>query len=243
MLRKVIRIDEAKCDGCGDCVPSCHEGAIEIVDGKARLVSDRFCDGLGDCLGECPQGAITLETREAEAYDDDAVRARMRARAQTRTPAPVQGGCPGSAARALHPSATAPVASADAADAVGQLGHWPVQLRLLHPGAPYLEGSDMVLCADCVPLAYPDFHRDYLRDRTVAVSCPKLDDLPEAVERLEAIFASARPRRVTVTRMIVPCCGGLAEAARVARERAGVHMPIEIHTIDPRGRRVQVQEI
>lgn len=238
MLRKIIRIDDELCDGCGECVTACHESAIEIVDGKARLVSDRYCDGLGDCLGECPQGAIHMETREAAAYDDDAVKARLRA--QHAAPATsTSGGCPGSAARTLARH-TLPV---DDISVPGHLGHWPVQLRLLHPEAPYLAESDMVLCADCVPFAYPDFHRDYLRDRTVAVSCPKLDDLAEAVDRLTAIFENSRPRRVTVARMIVPCCGGIAEAARVARERAGVDMPIEIHTIDPRGSRVQVESI
>ena len=239
MLRQVIRIDEEKCDGCALCVPACHEGAIEIVDGKARLVSDRYCDGLGDCLGECPQGAITMETVDTVAYDEQAVLARL---AQMEAPSvsapePSVRGCPGSAARALE-RGSAPERAHDRAatlDAPCELTHWPVQLRLLHPAAPYLAGSDMVLCADCVPFAYPDFHRDYLRERTVAVSCPKLDDLHEAVERLEAILTHSRPRRVTVARMMVPCCGGIAEAARVARERAGVDVPIEIHTIDPHG--------
>lgn len=239
MLRKVIRIDEEKCDGCGECVPACHEGAIEIVDGKARLVSDRYCDGLGDCLGECPQGAITLETRDTEAYDDDAVKARLAAR-DVGVVAAASTGCPGAAARALANDRSP---AAPAADAPSRLGHWPVQLRLLHPQAPYLEESDLVLCADCVPLATPNFHRDYLDGRTVALSCPKLDDLHEAVERLEAIFTHARPRRLTVTRMVVPCCGGLAEAARIARDRTGASTPIEVHTIDPQGRRVQVASL
>ena len=221
MLRKVIVIDEERCDGCGECVPACHEGAIEIVDGKAKLVSDRYCDGLGDCLGHCPQDAIHLEMREAAAYDDDAVKARLAAKVRS---------CPGSA-----PAAFASTPVEESAPSPSRLGHWPVQLRLLHPAAPYLAGSDMVLCADCVPFAYPDFHRDYLHERTVAVSCPKLDDLGEAVERLAAIFASSRPRRVTVLRMVVPCCGGLAEAARIARAKAGVDVPIEIHTIDMQG--------
>ena len=248
MLRKVIRIDEEKCDGCGQCVPACHEGAIEIVDGKAKLVSDRYCDGLGDCLGECPRDAITLETREAEDYDEAAVQARIAARgragtgnpATTAPPSRSGGGCPGSAQRELRPLAAAP--DAPAARAESQLGHWPVQLRLLHPAAPYLAGSDLVLCADCVPLAHPDFHRDYLRGRTVAMGCPKLDDLPEMVDRLAAIFAHSRPRRVTVTRMVVPCCGGIAQAAVLAREKAGVDLPIEVHTIDPHGRVVEAVE-
>lgn len=228
MLRQVIRIDHEKCDGCGECVPACHEGAIAVVDGKARLIGDRYCDGLGDCLGECPQGAITLEMREAEAFDEVAVEAlRHRSAAE-----PAACACPGTAARTLERE-PAPDRVPDRAAC--RLGHWPVQLRLLNPAAPFLAGADLVLCADCVPFAYPDLHRDYLADRAVAVSCPKLDDLHEAVERLQGIFAAARPRRVTVLRMVVPCCGGLAEAARMARDRAGADVPIEVHTIDPRG--------
>ncbi len=228
MLRQVIRIDHEKCDGCGDCVPACHEGAIAVVDGKARLIGDRYCDGLGDCLGECPRGAITLETRETEAFDAAAVEElQHRAGAE-----PAACACPGTAARTLE-RASVPAQVPDRAAC--RLGHWPVQLRLLNPGSPFLADSDLVLCADCVPFAYPDLHRDYLADRAVAVSCPKLDDLHEAVDRLQAIFAGARPRRVTVLRMVVPCCGGLAEAARVARDRAGADVPIEVHTIDPRG--------
>ena len=237
MLRNVIRIDQEKCDGCGDCVSACHEAAIVIVDGKAQLVGDRYCDGLGDCLGECPQGAITMEMRETEDYDEVAVRARIAAR--TPLAAPCAGSCPGSAPRDLR-AQSRPEARAEASThTTGELGHWPVQLRLLHPASDALAGSDLVLCADCVPFAYPDFHRDYLRDRAVAVGCPKLDELPDMIDRLTAIFGHARPRRVTVARMIVPCCGGIAQAAQVARARAGVELPIEIHTIDPQGRVVE----
>lgn len=238
MLRNVIQIDAEKCDGCGDCVSSCHEGAIVIVDGKARLVSDRYCDGLGDCLGECPQGAITMELREAENYDEVAVQARLAEQAQPASSC-AGGGCQGSAPRDLRAPADTATASPVTPNAPSELQHWPVQLRLLHPAAASLVDCDLVLCADCVPFAYPDFHRDYLRDRSVAVGCPKLDDLPDMVDRLTAIFGHARPRSVTVARMIVPCCGGIAQAAQVARARAGVDLPIEIHTIDPQGQVVE----
>ncbi|HKK71656.1 MAG TPA: 4Fe-4S binding protein [Candidatus Krumholzibacteria bacterium] len=236
MLRQVIRIDEEACDGCGECVPACHEGAIEIIDGKARLVDDRFCDGLGDCLGECPQGAITLETRDAVAFDEAAVAARV----STRPFAPAPCACPGTAAQELERE-PAPGRGSDRV--TSQLGQWPVQLRLLNPAAPYLADSELLLCADCVPFAVPDFHADYLRERTVAVSCPKLDDLPEIATRLAAILAQARPRKVVVARMTVPCCGGLLEAARAARTRVGSDVPIEVHTLDPRGERVETSRL
>lgn len=244
MLRKVILIDEDRCDGCGDCVTACHEGAIAIIDGKARLVSDRYCDGLGDCLGECPQGAITLELREADDYDEVAVRARMAERAAAASPCS-SGGCPSSAPRDLRPASGPSTVEGPLTteSSPAELRHWPVQLRLLHPAAECLAGCDLVLCADCVPFAYPDFHRDYLRDRSVAVGCPKLDDGTDMVDRLTAIFGHARPRSVTVARMIVPCCGGLAQAALLARERAGVDLPIEIHTIDPQGRLVEERRV
>lgn len=233
MKRKIIEIDPELCDGCGECVPSCHEGAIEIVDGKARLMSDRLCDGLGDCLGECPQGAITMVEREAEDYDERLVQARRHGL----TEAPVSAGCPGAAARAMARPVPVPTADTGAAPAA-RLGHWPVQLRLLHPQAEFLAGSDLLLCADCVPFAYPDFHRRFLDGRTVAVSCPKLDPGAEGVERLAAIFAHARPRRVVVARMTVPCCGGLVQMAELARERAGVDLPIEVEIITPQGERL-----
>ena len=243
MLRKIIQIDDRLCDGCGDCVPSCHEGAIEIIDGKAKLVADRYCDGFGDCLGECPQGAITMIEREAEAYDDDAVQQRMRELAPpTPAPAPSFGGCPGSAERSLARPTAAPRSpqspGASTLDSASQLAHWPVQIQLLHPGAPFLAGADLVLAADCVPVAYAGFHERYLKDHAVAIGCPKLDDITDMVERLTAIFAESRPRSVTVVRMEVPCCGGIAQAAQVARERAGVDIPLHFDVIGVRGDRL-----
>jgi NAD-dependent dihydropyrimidine dehydrogenase PreA subunit len=229
--RRIVAIDRDLCDGCGDCVPSCHEGAIRIVDGKAVLADDRLCDGLGDCLGECPRDAITIVEREAEDYDEALVRAQKSA-AQV----PVHAGCPGSAARPLAGSPAG--ASTPPRSPGARLGHWPVQLRLLHPAAPFLAGSDLLLCADCVPFAYPDFHRHFLDGRCVAVSCPKLDAADEGVERLAAIFAQARPRRVVVARMTVPCCGGLVRMAELARERANVDLPIEVEVITPDGVRL-----
>lgn len=250
MKRSIIRIDEAKCDGCGLCVKACHEGALTIVDGKARMVSESYCDGLGACIGPCPQGAITIETREAAAFDEVAVAKRQQELGivpePAHQPAPAMthaphhghgGGCPGSMMRSFRPVAAAPApgSAVTTQPPASQLNHWPIQLRLLSPGAPYLTGADLLLCADCAPFTIPDFHARYLDGRCVAVSCPKLDDLEEAIERLAAIIAHAQPRRITVLRMEVPCCGGLAMTALKARELAGVPVPIEIHVAGVRG--------
>lgn len=245
-LRKVIEIDEAKCDGCGKCVDACHEGAIALVGGKARLVSDVYCDGLGACVGDCPQGAITIVEREAAAFDDAAVARRQAAMAQ----APARhgpahgGGCPGSALRTL------PVVPAAAPPAPGPLGgrspageepapsmlrHWPVQLRLVPPHAPFLKDADLVVCADCVPFAVPDFHARYLRDRAVLVGCPKLDDLALYAEKLSRMLHEARPSRLTVLRMEVPCCAGIADAALRAAAEPGMAFPVEVHVVGIRG--------
>jgi ferredoxin len=282
MLRNIITIDEDKCDGCGLCVKGCHEGALAIIDGKAKLVSDTYCDGLGACLGECPQGAITITQREAKAFDEAAVEQRQRelglpvgvhnappAAAPAHHEHGHSGGCPGSAMRSFAPLAPpratvtpathghthaagspcgcpgsaaqnlAPQTPATAAPRAGmtesQLGHWPVQLRLLNPAAPFLHDADLLLCADCAPFTIPDFHSRYLTGRAVAIGCPKLDQMGESIERLAAIIAEAKPRRITVLRMEVPCCGGLAQAAFKARELAGVNVPIDVHVAGIRG--------
>ena len=233
MIRNVIRIEEDKCDGCGICATACMEGAIAIVDGKARLVSETYCDGLGGCIGECPRGAITIEARDAAAFDEKAVAQRSR-------PSPVPDvlpcGCPGThvqaiaATPAVHACCDAPVA-----EPVSCLGNWPVQLRLVPPTAPFLQGADLVVCADCVPFAVPDFHSRYLAGRVVLVGCPKLDDLASDQKKLTAILGVARPRRVTVLRMEVPCCAGIAQAVLAARDEAIPGLPVEVHTIGIRG--------
>ncbi len=258
MRRTIIRIDEDKCDGCGDCVRACHEGAIRLIDGKARLVSETYCDGLGACLGECPQGAISMEQREAEGFvgpapgspatvaanppavPGDVARAAF-ARAMDQAPVAHGGhshggGCPGSALRDLRPdraaAATAPTVPASAEiPAVSHLSHWPVQLMLVPPGAPFLKGADLVVCADCVPFAVPDFHARYLQGRSIVVGCPKLDDLPHYHEKLAAIVAAAGPRSLTVVRMEVPCCGGIVRALVDARNSSAPGLPVEVHTV------------
>ncbi|MFH2055693.1 MAG: 4Fe-4S binding protein [bacterium] len=234
-VRKIITIDEEKCDGCGLCVPACHEGAIEIIDGKARLKDEVLCDGLGDCLGECPQGAILVEEREAPEYDEIAVQQNLQQpKVVPATPPPQStSGCPGAAMRSLQqPSRVAPPPTASLQS---QLGHWPVQLMLVPPHAPFLRGAELLICADCVPFAVPDFHSRYLAGRAVLVGCPKLDDLQHYAEKLKEIFALAQPASVTVLKMEVPCCNGIAQAALWALEQSGSELAAEVHTIGIRG--------
>jgi len=251
MLRKIVKIDESKCNGCGLCVPNCVEGALQIIDGKARLVSEVYCDGLGACLGHCPQGAITVEEREAEAFDDEAVKKlaekKHRAAKQAALHAPhahscpgatVRSfGCPGSAVRDLGQGRARSDASAqeDAAKADSALTHWPVQLRLVPPFAPFLKGAHLLISADCVPFAVADFHKRFLAGRVVLVGCPKFDDVAYYAEKLTAILAEADPASLTVLRMEVPCCGGIVAAAVEARDSARPELPVTVVTVGVAG--------
>ncbi len=235
--RKVIRIDEGKCDGCGECVSGCAEGAIVLIDGKARLVSEIYCDGLGACLGQCPQGAIAMEEREAEAFDEARTRehlARLRDRKVAPGPLPLAGvapQCPGSMARSLSRQ---PAVSRDG-DEVGpqpsELTNWPIQLTLVPPSAPCFRGADLLLVADCVPFACADFHQRFLRRRPVIIGCPKLDQADFYVEKLAEIVRMAKPRSLSVIHMEVPCCSGLTRIAQYAIGMAESDIPLTDVTV------------
>ena len=233
-MRKVVRIDEDKCDGCGLCVPSCAEGAIRIIDGKARLVADNLCDGLGNCLGTCPRDAITIEERPAEAFDEQAVRRHKRELAPAEDDK-LPCGCPGTMARKLNGADAAPPARARSVAAASRLGHWPVQLALVPVGGEMWHHADVLIAADCVAFAVPDFHERLLAGRSLAVACPKLDDAEAHVEELARIFAANDIRSVTVARMEVPCCGGLVRVLQAAMERAGRNLPLNVVTIAATG--------
>ena len=226
IMRKIVLIDEEKCDGCGDCVPSCHEGAIRIVDGKARLVSDIYCDGLGACLGVCPRGAISIVERQAAPFDEAATQQHVAQLQAAPQPALPQG-CPGAAARELPVLQAAPTPCSDSGpESTSALGNWPVQLHLAPPQAPFLQGADLLLAADCVPFAYADFHGRLLRGRPVLVGCPKLDDGQAYVEKLAAMLRLNAPASLTVVHMEVPCCLGLMQIVQAALQRSSADVPL-----------------
>jgi len=253
-IREMVKIDEDKCDGCGLCVPSCAEGAIQIVDGKARLVADNLCDGLGACLGDCPRGAITIEKREADDFDEVAVSDRLkqigREPAGHSHPAPLAGGCPSAQVKSFAaPSHGGGCPSArlmnfskqeeTSADAGGQrpseLRQWPVLLNLVPPTAPFLAGKEVLLSADCAPFAYADFHKDILKGRSVVVGCPKFDDAQLYIEKLSAMIKAGGITKIVVAHMEVPCCSGLIAIAKQAIEKSGVDMPLETIKIGIQG--------
>jgi ferredoxin len=233
VTRKIVRIDEEKCDGCGACVPSCAEGALQIVNGKAKLVSEVYCDGLGACLGECPRGAITIEEREAEGFDEEAARQHLEDESEAREGLPC--GCASSTVAEFDRHSETCAAPIDALAQPSVLGHWPVQLTLVPAGAPFLKEADLLLAADCVPFAYGSFHRDFLKDRALLVACPKLDDFEAHLTKLTRVLQESRPRSLTVVHMEVPCCSGLVSMARRALGACGNNIPLREITISARG--------
>ncbi len=227
MKRKIIRIDQEKCNGCGACAAACHEGAIEMVEGKAVLTREDYCDGLGDCLPACPTGAITFEEREAPAYDEAAVN---RAKTQ-KSAAPAMGGCPGSRAQAIRRE-PAPVQSAPASS---QLSQWPVQIKLAPVNAPYFQNANLLIAADCTAYAYGNFHQDFICGHVVLIGCPKLDE-GDYAEKLTRIIGENDIKSVTIARMEVPCCGGLENAVKRALQASGKFIPWQVKVISTDGR-------
>jgi len=237
--RKIVKIDEEKCNGCGLCIPNCAEGALQIVDGKAKLITDKFCDGLGACLGHCPEDAITVIEREAEKFDEKAVEAFIHQKEETQPqpqpqPTPVFTGCPSS--RAMQFKAPEPKTdSVLSTPSVSQLTQWPVQLKLGPVNAPYFQDADLLIAADCVPFAYPDFHRDFLKGKAVVVGCPKLDDIQSYKEKLTLIFKTNSIKSVTVPYMEVPCCFGLVKVTEDAIAASGKNILLKKVKIGIRG--------
>jgi ferredoxin len=234
MKRKIIRIDQEKCDGCGMCVPSCAEGAIQIVAGKAQLLADKFCDGLGACLGECPQGALIVEEREAEVFEGPAPGASHPA---PPAPAPEAFVCPGSRTQQFQREGAAPDAAPSA------LSHWPVKLRLVAPKAPFFKDARLLVAADCAPFAAGDFHSKYLPGSAVVCGCPKFDDLDEHVAKLATILKENEIKEITIVNMEVPCCFGLVEIVRRALSASGKRLPVNICTLGATGQVVQQQKV
>ncbi|NCA83745.1 MAG: ferredoxin [Opitutae bacterium] len=230
MKRKIVSIDEALCNGCGLCVSACHEGAIQLVNGKAKLISDSYCDGLGDCLPACPVDAIKIVERDAAEYDEAAVAAR-----QAAPKPPLPCGCPGQMAKSIAPKAAGAAPATPTADAsVTQLTNWPVQIKLVNVHAPYLQNAALLVAADCTAFAYADIHRRFMRNKVTLIGCPKLDD-GDYAEKLTAILQANEIKSVTVLRMEVPCCGGIATAVQCALQASGKMIPWQVVTISTDG--------
>jgi len=234
MIRKIIHIDEEKCNGCGACAAACHEGAIGMINGKAKLMRDDYCDGLGDCLPACPTGAITFVEREAAAYDEAAVLKNKRENPQ-REEKPLPCGCPGTQAKPIVHSGQYRDAGPASGEAPSRLGQWPVQIKLLPVNAPYLSGAKLLIAADCTAYAYASFHEKFMKGRITLVGCPKLDNVDYS-EKLTEILRNNDIRSVTVVRMEVPCCGGLEHAAKKALQDSGKFIPWQVVTISTDGR-------
>jgi ferredoxin len=267
--RKIIKIDEEKCNGCGQCIPNCPEGAIQIIDGKARLISDLFCDGLGACIGYCPQGAITIEEREANGYDEKKVMENvvkqgknvikahlehLKAHNQSELlkqaieylkeknieiPTLGEGGCPGSKIMDLRKKEGLINKEVAVSERISQLENWPVQIKLVSPLAPYLNGADLLIAADCVPFAYAHFHQDLLKGKVLLVGCPKLDDLQLYQEKISQIVKNNQIKSITYMHMEVPCCFGLIGVIKQAISASGRDIPFQEITISIKGERLK----
>ncbi|SHE98060.1 4Fe-4S binding protein [Alkalibacter saccharofermentans] len=233
MKRTVIKIDEEKCVGCGLCVSACHQEALQIIDGKARLISDTYCDGLGKCMPKCPTGAMTLEEREAKAFGNTT-------QSKPTSPKVSSGGCPGSRIQSFDSADNMPKTENQALSQrpVSQLRQWPVQIQLVPPNAPYLEGSHLLIAADCTAFAYANIHEDYMKNKVTIIGCPKLDSADYS-ERLTEIFKHNDIKSVTVLRMSVPCCGGITHAAVTAMKNADVMVPWQVVTVGTDGKIIE----
>ncbi|MDD4690432.1 MAG: 4Fe-4S binding protein [Eubacteriales bacterium] len=228
MIRKIITIDEGKCNGCGACADACHEGAIAMVDGKAKLMREDYCDGLGDCLPACPMNAISFEEREAPAYDEAAVKASK----EKKSPEKLPCGCPGTQSKAIHHET--PVSKTET-NVTSKLSQWPVQIKLVPINAPYFQNANLLIAADCTAYAYGNFHEKFIRNRITLIGCPKLDE-GDYTDKLTQIISQNDIKSVTIARMEVPCCGGLENAAKNALQASGKFIPWQVITISTDGK-------
>lgn len=236
--RKIIRIDEDLCHGCGECVPSCAEGAIQVVDGKATIMAEKYCDGLGACLGECPRGALSIDEREADEFDAEAVERHLASREEKAAEGEAMPcGCPSTLIQTLRPMGSGGGAQGVPLQGRGEssLSHWPVQIRLVPASAPFLKNADLLVAADCTALAYPDFHRDFLMGKAVMIGCPKFDDVKGYIDKFAEVFRAANIRSVMVLDMEVPCCSALPLIVKKGMEAAGKKVPLEEVVISSRG--------
>jgi Pyruvate/2-oxoacid:ferredoxin oxidoreductase delta subunit len=253
VVRKIIEIDDELCDGCGNCVPSCAEGALEIVDGKARVVADIYCDGLGACLGECPVGALKIVEREADDFDEEAVEEFLAQKKANEATAPkvmpiVSGGCPSARMQTFEPApAGSAVAQSDTASAGRHaetaLSHWPVQIMLVPPTAPFLKGADLLVLADCVAVAFPTLHQDFLQGKAVMMGCPKFDDAQHYIDKFAQICKVSGIKSITSVVMEVPCCSALPMIVKKGMELSGTPIPMEEVVISTRGKVLERRQV
>lgn len=244
VLRKIIEIDQELCDGCGKCVPDCAEGALEVVDGKARVLAEKYCDGLGACLGACPAGALQIIEREADDFDAAAVEELLQQKKQQEKkagPAVRTGGCPSAQLFSLQTAspcraANEPVRRLSGLSAASGLSHWPVQIRLVPPAAPFLKNSDLLVAADCTAVAYPEFHKDFLAGRTIMMGCPKFDDTQGYVNKFTEVFKTAELKSVTILIMEVPCCSAMNMIVHEALKKSNCRIPVEQVTVGVPGK-------
>lgn len=245
IVRKIIQIDEEKCTGCGNCVIACAEGAIQIIDGKAKVIADKYCDGLGACIGDCPEDALKIIEREADDFDEKAVEELLKKKKEQpkeAKPAAAACGCPSAAIKMFSPAPKEAEACGCANKPFVQttggksaLGHWPVQIRLVPPGAPFLRDADLLIAADCVPVAYPSFHNDFLKGKAVMIGCPKFDNAEEYIEKLSKVFQVSGIKSITSVVMEVPCCSALPIIVKKALAKAGTDIPFKEVVVSARG--------
>jgi Fe-S-cluster-containing hydrogenase component 2 len=244
LVRKIVEIDDERCDGCGQCITACAEGALALVDGKAKVISDNLCDGLGACIGDCPAGALKIIEREADEFDETAVEAHLaKEEKETKQHRPAfQGGCPSAGLQMFNsPEAgkDTQVGGSEKTAVTSALSHWPVQIRLISPSAPFLQGADLLVLADCVPVAFPTLHRDFLKGKAVAMGCPKFDDAEEYVAKFADIFRVADIKRVTTVVVEVPCCAALPKMVEMGMEKSAKPVPMEQVVISTKGKILQ----
>jgi len=233
-VREIVKIDEEKCNGCGACVPKCAEGALQIIDGKVKLISEKFCDGLGACLGECPQGALIVEERVAEEFDEDAMKLHLEEENHTINE-PLGYRCPSETIAEFERDEVTAAISKEMTGQSSMLNHWPVQLSLVPPTAPFLQGADLLLVADCVPFAYAGFHQDFIKGHALLVACPKLDDFQAHLEKLTDILRESTIKSLTIVHMEVPCCSGLVYMVKQAMQSIDKELPVKEVTINIKG--------
>jgi len=240
--RKIIEIDDELCDGCGQCIPSCAEGALEIIDGKAKVIADMYCDGLGACLGECPVGALKVIEREADEFDEEAVETFLEEKAKKENKEEKEEtmacGCPSTQIQDFQSATSCQEANrpTNIEEVDSALSHWPVQIKLVPPTAPFLKGANLLVAADCVPVAFPSLHRDFLKGKAVMIGCPKFDDVQEYIDKFAEVFKTADIKSITTLVMEVPCCSGLPVIVKKGLEASGKNIPLEEVVVSVRGK-------